>query len=86
MHIYSISGVRYLGSGTVASFIKLYKEHVSCNHGYRLYIVHARWSKKGGSSEPPRTPPVYGPESYSYFVSIQKSHRVGMSAIIFLIV
>ena len=24
-------------------------------------IVHARWSKKGGSSEPPRTPPVYGP-------------------------
>ena len=25
------------------------------------FLVHARWSKKGGLSEPPRTPPVYGP-------------------------
>ena len=63
-HYYAcISGVRYLESGIVASFSPPlnYKEHISYNHGYRLYLVHARWSKKGGSSEPPRIPPVYGP-------------------------
>ena len=56
VHIYSISGVRYLESGIVASFRCIIKKHVSCNLGYSLYLVHATCPKKGGSSEPPRTP------------------------------
>ena len=59
VHIYSTSGARYLESGTVASFSCTIKKHVSCNLaiGYSLYLVYATWPKKGGSSEPPRTPP-----------------------------
>ena len=51
VHIYSISGVRYLESGTVASCT--IKKHISYNLGYSFYLVHAAWPKKGGSSEPP---------------------------------
>ena len=64
MHIYSISSVllAILESGIVASFSCIKNMYLSCNLGYRLYLEHPRWLKKGGSSEPP----LYTGLTYAY--------------------